>query len=194
MVDNKLIVKDIRHILAVFKKHNVDIYLSWGALLGAVREKRIIPWDDDIDLDVIDQNISYKTRKEIGHTLLDLGFRTQPYTFNVFGRMEPVADGYDGTEESGIIVCERNFHFTIFFHKKVDDMYKCYPKMGMEGHLIEIPTKFFDKKHKVKLYGEEFISPGPHAEYFTYVYGHDWKTPIQGLNAPNCITGKKKHE
>lgn len=192
MVDKILIVKDIKDILAVFKQFNVNIYLAWGALLGAVREKRIIPWDDDIDLDVIDP-IDYKTRKLIGHKLLDLGFIRQPYTFNVFGRMEEAEKGYNGDAESGIIVCERNFHFTIFFHKKEGDQYNCYPKMGC-GRLIGIPAKFYDKPEKIKLYGEKFMSPGPHKEYLAYVYGHDWKTPIKGLNAPNCITGKQKHE
>ena len=34
----------------VAKKHNIEYFLGQGTLLGAVKYKKFIPWDDDIDL------------------------------------------------------------------------------------------------------------------------------------------------
>lgn len=40
----------VKKVLEVCEKHNLRIWAEGGTLLGAIREKGYIPWDDDIDL------------------------------------------------------------------------------------------------------------------------------------------------
>lgn len=51
---NNLFIK----ILQILEKHNIIYWIQGGTLLGAVRNKGIIPWDDDIDISILENDIT----------------------------------------------------------------------------------------------------------------------------------------
>jgi hypothetical protein len=47
-------------------KHNIEYFIYWGTLLGAVRHNGIIPWDSDIDIYINYKDVS-KLKKMMKH-------------------------------------------------------------------------------------------------------------------------------
>jgi hypothetical protein len=171
-------IKDLEDIGQVFERYGVRFLVVYGVALGFHRDGDFLPDDNDIDLAVIDP-IDLKTRKAIGWSLYDLGFEPQQIAFNVFGRMEPAEIGYNGDSETGIIVCERNFKFTIFFFKAEDcpqhgPEYVCTPKLGAMK-LIASPTRFYEKLDTIKLNKKKYLVPGPIEDYLAFTYFDNWK-------------------
>ncbi len=177
MIDNREKIRDLETINEVFNKYGVPFLVVYGALLGIYRDGSLIPHDDDIDLAVVNK-IDFKTRKDIGWALYDLGFRPQPISFNVFGRMEPSEIGYNGDGETGIIVCERNFKFTIFFFKveicpKHGKEMVCIPKLG-SVKLIASPAKFYERVDTIKIGKNKYFTPSPIKDYLNFTYFDNW--------------------
>lgn len=187
--DKKQILKDLEDVQKVFDQHGVKFVMTYGVLLGWHRDGDFLPGDDDVDVSVIDP-VDLKTKKKIGWMLYDLGFKPQHITYNVFGRMEPQEPAYNGDENTGAIVCQRYFKFTIFFfEKKPCDMhgeeYVCTPKLGALK-LISTPTRFFKKLGKIKVGKKTYPAPTPIEEYLEFTYG-DWKNPMDRRHADTFL-------
>lgn len=63
----------------ICKKHSIRYYLMWGNLIGAVRHKGFIPWDDDIDVNM-PQKDYFKFLKVAQKELPDTLFLQTPFT------------------------------------------------------------------------------------------------------------------
>ena len=46
----KIQIEMLEHIDTICEKHNLKYFLLGGTLIGAIRHKGYIPWDDDIDI------------------------------------------------------------------------------------------------------------------------------------------------
>lgn len=63
----KIEVDILKYVASVCDQNSIPYYMGYGTMLGAIRHKGFIPWDDDIDIflkrsDYEKNNINIKKR------------------------------------------------------------------------------------------------------------------------------------
>lgn len=61
--DQLELLKMVKHLAEICKKNNIHWWLSSGTLLGAARHQGFIPWDDDMDIVLLEKD--YKRLQKI---------------------------------------------------------------------------------------------------------------------------------
>jgi phosphorylcholine metabolism protein LicD len=60
MINNSFWALNLKNIFDIATKHEINCFLDCGTLLGAIREKDFIKWDNDIDLGIIKKNYTHE--------------------------------------------------------------------------------------------------------------------------------------
>lgn len=64
----------LRQVKAVLNECNIESWLDCGTLLGAVRDRKFLPWEHDIDLGAWNHCVSDDLKISVSNRLLDKGF------------------------------------------------------------------------------------------------------------------------
>ena len=74
----------------ICRKHNIPYWIDFGTLLGAVRHKGFIPWDDDVDICVMEKDYKHLREiliKELPPQFVFQDTSTDKYAFFTYGRV-----------------------------------------------------------------------------------------------------------
>lgn len=69
-------IRALLDVANILEYYNIKFFLDCGTLLGAVRDQKFIPWDNDIDIGVLDNSGDKKVFEEVARDIYDLGYAT----------------------------------------------------------------------------------------------------------------------
>ena len=170
------IMKDIHGILSTT---NIPYTLCGGSLLGLVRHKGLIPWDDDVDIAI---DIKYKEKFEgIKQILNKCGYTISSF---IGGYKIYPLNGYNVTRY-GIINRSINWPFIdVFFYQKHDNIRTEFA--DSRARAIWPPEKEsfkYSELYPLKLYpfGDfKVYGPANPKAYLNRKFGFDWN--IYGIS------------
>lgn len=179
-------VEAIHDIAAALDSAACDYCLEGGTLLGVVREGRLLPWDDDVDLTVLSENQP---------RLLTAVKRLNKFKYRVRYRKNFINES---PLVSGEIRLVRVTRRKLFFWKgdvRVDiflksvDRYSAYWTVGHPRSFVKksVPKKYYQQLTSIAFEGQSVSIPQDYDEYLTLRYG-DWKVPVMEWN---CLTDDK---
>ena len=192
--DIKILYQMLYDTDKILTKNNISYYIDGGTLLGAIRHKGIIPWDDDGDICILKEE--EKKFLNLKLQFLDIGYKIEEYW-----------GGYKIFPVNGKIIQHKNSNWRWYYNDgKVRDIEKQSYKFpfidvsiiskqnasGMSGPLDKYHyNDIVVKNHWPKCFHYEkdlfnlkrydfngFTLVGPHNPnpYLERCYGKDWDT------------------
>ena len=156
------IMYDTNKILEV---NSLDYWIDGGSLLGSVRHKSMIPWDDDIDIGIMDHDVKKflfleKQFKKCGYSISKVFFG-----YKIFYTNNSLIDG-------------ENFSFPfidVFPFKKIGKKYKLFYKSAR--NIWSDESWYEDELFPLKKYefgNFKVFGPNKYKDYLERSYGTDW--------------------
>lgn len=163
----------LEHVCTALDNADVKYCVDAGTLLGIVRENRLLPWDNDLDLAV--SRVELSKLDGPMEALRQMGYRVRALTHT---REDPPMH----LQEVRIVkVSVRRFYFfrgvqlDIFIKTKTDDTYTWAEGISRYARK-SVPARFHDELGTIEFAGRDYPIPADADGYLTCRYG-DWRTP-----------------
>jgi len=166
--------KMLHDVTAIFELLGVDYWLEGGTLLGIIREQRLLPWDNDMDISMFDTD---KAKLFLIVPLLllrgyRLTFQNHQADLGPFkrGQLKIIkVRSFTRHLKKGPVTLD------IFVKRRVEN--DCFWVVGIKKRALKsTPAHFTTSLGKWQFKNKEYLIPKDYDAYLSYRYG-DWKTP-----------------
>jgi len=176
--NGKIALTLLNEVTDIMDKYNVRYWLDFGTLLGIVRENRILPWDDDMDISIFEEDEQIMIEKVMPE-LKSMRYRT--YTRKLSEDVGPLKEG---NIRSFKIRNNRLFFLRGYVKLDIFIMYKHQKNLYWYelGQPHCLPLILLDDFEMIDFNGKKYRVPKDYDKYLTYHYG-DWRTPNENYNS-----------
>lgn len=171
-------VQMLKRITRVLENNQIPYILEAGTLLGVVRENRLLPWDNDVDITITRQYMKQLQRIIWKFWLLGYSVRVKHYKrdlrFFKKGEIRIIKIKH---------ISPKNFFrkdvvVDLFLKKKIGEEY--YWTVGVKAPVLKsVPERFYDKHTQIEFEGKLFSVPADYTGYLECHYGKDWRIPVK---------------
>ena len=175
---NKLIAESmLRDIATILDSCRIQYWLEGGTLLGIRRENRLLPWDNDIDLSILADQVS--KLDDLFPTLKNAGYRVRTRLFKRSN--SPFQQG-----DIRLIKIRQKKWFGLARGAVCLEIFVKYPQQDycyweIADKIKKVPARFYQSLKSIRYNDYDYSIPQLTEDYLSYRYG-DWQTPVKNWN------------
>ena len=150
-MNKEVMYKNLIDFKEVMEKHQIPFVLIFGALLGLVRDKDLLEWDNDVDVACFRED-KWKTNGLI-EDMVKKGFELQP-----------------NTPEHDTNFIRDGEKIEIWWFDKVNDKW-------VYDFNIQYEDYYFDSLDDLEFLSDLWLIPYDVEDFLKKTYGDDWRIP-----------------
>ena len=168
----------LKRVCKMLDLYNIPYILEAGTLLGVIRENRLLPWDNDLDITIVRDFEKILVRRI--WLLFFRGYYVRVYyykrdtAFFKKGDIRIVKVKHINllTQQKKDIVLD------IFLKKRIDDEY--FWTVGLNPPVLKaVPHRFYEEHKRLNFKGYDFLVPDDSEGYLEEHYGKNWRIPVK---------------
>lgn len=175
---NKAIAERMLYqVASMLDRCKIDYWLEGGTLLGIRRENRLLPWDNDIDLSIMANQVP---------KLNDLFTALKGASYRVRTRHFEQTNDYFNQGDIRLIKIREKKWFGFVKGKVCLEIFVKYPKddfcyWEIADKTKRVPGKYYQTLKTIRYDEYDYSIPELTDEYLSYRYG-DWQIPVKNWN------------
>ncbi len=171
-------VKMLRSVCRVLDRAGLPYILEAGTLLGVIRENRLLPWDNDLDI-TITRDYEAKLSKLLWRFLLKGYYVRVKYYDRDMACFKKGERRIIKIKHINILKgLSKDIVLDIFLKRRIADEY--YWTVGLNPPVLKaVPYRFYEERSRVSFEDYDFLVPADSEAYLEEHYGKDWRIPVK---------------